>query len=490
MRPAGPRWLLTMHKNNRVRSTPYPPGCILLAVKLMCDRLIPASQTLATMCNVLEECGVNVDEYDWPSAPTLGSWRAGCEASVLAQFGMEMSAAVQRGDKLAFGADGGAVDRHVEGMVIKSSTGRFSLVPWEQGSKAGSLTAANTATAIERGMEYYKQFYELCVADKIDMSAYAPPATMHQVILALHVSQRDHAVNEEKRVEAMNKLKLAAFEAVYKRPPTAEEKEELCIIDGTCGTHKIMLIATECRKADHTVITERVGTDRDCRIREFSSKNALDSFQLQIHKMFDPHAGAYVFGDGFTAFPTWMKAKHPGKLRRMHRLIGNRALIFCVNALVHFMMLDSYVAWTSYTIREKGSANMLHIRIDAKARTIEVSEGLRARGILYVHILNVIRMALKSKKVGTSFLRASHFYVKSLEVAQKMQDDPEFLLDYGYEIFPGDTKVMACRRRWLVKNEDVVKPLFVFNENDDKELCLTILRAYGVAMEEQLRRNS
>ena len=53
LRPAGPRWLTTMHKDNRVRNTPYPPGCILLSTKLMCDRLVPASQVGAVMKDFL-----------------------------------------------------------------------------------------------------------------------------------------------------------------------------------------------------------------------------------------------------------------------------------------------------------------------------------------------------------------------------------------------------------------------------------------------------
>jgi len=84
----------------------------------------------------------------------------------------------------------------------------------------------------------------------------------------------------------MNEAKLKAFLRAKGREPgtaTAEEKDALGIVDGTCGTHKIMLIATACRKADHDVIIARVGAERDMRIREFGSSNCLDSLQVYLH---------------------------------------------------------------------------------------------------------------------------------------------------------------------------------------------------------------
>ena len=45
------------------------------------------------------------------------------------------------------------------------------------------------------------------------------------------------------------------------RTATAEEKEALSIVNVTCGTHKVMLMATAWRKADHDVIIARVGTE-------------------------------------------------------------------------------------------------------------------------------------------------------------------------------------------------------------------------------------
>ena len=125
---------------------------------------------------------------------------------------------------------------------------------------------------------------------------------------------------------------------------------------------------------------------------------------------------------------------------------------------------------------------MLHVRFDAKSRTLEVAEGLRARGLLFVQLLMVMRMALKSKKIRTTFLGASKFYCALLSAAKHMQDDPTFLLKRGYHVFPFSAAVIACHSRWIKCHESVVAPLFNFTDDDDKAFCLTILKAYGAAI--------
>ena len=99
-------------------------------------------------------------------------------------------------------------------------------------------------------------------------------------------------------------------------------------------------------------------------------------------------------------------------------------------------------------------------------------------------------MALKSKKVGTTFLGASKFYCALLSAAKHMQDDPTFLLKRGYHVFPFSAAVIACHSRWIKCHESVVAPLFDFTDDDDKAFCLTILKAYGAAIQDQLERNS
>jgi hypothetical protein len=162
---------------------------ILLSVKHMCDRMVPASQVSAIMKDDFQECGVQVDKFTFPSRWTQGHWRAGAEAAVLIQFGMEMSAAAHHGDKMGLGADGATVDWHVEGFIIATATCRLSTAPWEQGSKAGALTATNSMIAIARAMKFYTAFYETCNAQGFDTMTYPLPVSADDVILCLEASQ-------------------------------------------------------------------------------------------------------------------------------------------------------------------------------------------------------------------------------------------------------------------------------------------------------------
>jgi hypothetical protein len=168
----------------------------------------------------------------------------------------------------------------------------------------------------------------------------------------------------------MDEAKLKAFLRAKGHAPgtaTAEEKDALGIVDGTCGTHKIMLVATACRKADHDVIIARVGAERDMRIREFGSSNCLDSLQVYLHahpfsfntvfllciylnllcgfwcslcmqlqyqKLFGHHVGVYVFGDGLT-FPGWAQKNYPDEVRNIIHLFYDMQRPFV--DLSHFM---------------------------------------------------------------------------------------------------------------------------------------------------------
>ena len=202
---------------------------------------------------------MNCEDYSWPAANTFGERRAGCEAAVLIQFGMELTSAAHRGDKCGLRADGAAVDRHVEGCLVDTNTCRLALPAWEQGSKAGDVTSTTTVLAFKRATYFYLLFYQACKKKNYDMSTYPAPLPVERLILCLHASQRDHASNEGKRIAGMNDAKVKAFEGVMGRAATLAEKKELDIIDGTCGTHKIMLFAAKCREADHAVLVARLG---------------------------------------------------------------------------------------------------------------------------------------------------------------------------------------------------------------------------------------
>lgn len=107
------------------------------------------------MQDTFEECGVDISEYSWPSAQTIGEWCAGSEAAVLIQFGMELTSTARRWVYCGISADGAAIDRHVEGFMVKTDTYRIALPAWEQGNKAGDTTVTNTVLGIGRACMFY-----------------------------------------------------------------------------------------------------------------------------------------------------------------------------------------------------------------------------------------------------------------------------------------------------------------------------------------------
>ena len=88
-----------------------------------------------------------------------------------------------------------------------------------------------------------------------------------------------------------------------------------------CNTHKAMLLSKALRKADHNFLAT-ICPERDK--GEFRTSNMLDTFEIQLAKMFGHHTQAYAFGHGVDKFPSWMKKKYPDRWRGFKRLVGNR----------------------------------------------------------------------------------------------------------------------------------------------------------------------
>ena len=131
------------------------------------------------------------------------------------------------------------------------------------------------------------------------------------------------------------------------------------------------LVANAEQKSQQKVLVQKVGKERDKKIREFNTNNCLDGLQLKLGKLFGDHVDAYVFGNGVWAFPAYMRKKHEHvKLYKMKRMVGNRALVFHENALVHYIMIPYYLSWCVY-VRRKKQGNMLHVRVEAMLRCTE-----------------------------------------------------------------------------------------------------------------------
>lgn len=108
----------------------------------------------------------------------------------------------------------------------------------------------------------------------------------------------------------------------------------------------------------------------------------------------------------------------------MSRLVGNRSLIYQRNALVLFYMLPYYLEYIEFRVKQVGSFNCLHLRSVSKLRCMEMHAGLKARGIMMVHILHPLLVMAKDKTLGYKFLDQKP-YVQQLDVlATQMQEDP------------------------------------------------------------------
>ena len=72
-----------------------------------------------------------------------------------------------------------------------------------------------------------------------------------------------------------------------------------------------------------------------------------------------------------------------------------------------------------------------------------------------------------------------------------MQSDPSFLLEDSFELFPFCAECCRARRANFLSKEDLVQSLFHFDTDmDNRDFCISILKSYGVAIEEQLKQNS
>lgn len=99
------------------------------------------------------------------------------------------------------------------------------------------------------------------------------------LLVNMYNSTNDHAKVELTRVDC---IELAIQELL--------EDETFKINLGTCGHHKIGLIAEACQRADCQIGESVFGKEPDKRIREFKTKNPIDMLQRELSLLF----GMYV----------------------------------------------------------------------------------------------------------------------------------------------------------------------------------------------------
>lgn len=361
---------------------------------------------------------------------------------------------------------------------------------------------------IDRCQTAYNKFYAKCE----DKDGLPVPVKQGSLILNVAASVNDHAANETARVKFISKIRDRIASQLG-------EDNKNPLVSFYCNTHKAMLLAKALREADHQFMST-VCPDRD--EGEFRTSNLLDSFEIQISKMFGHHIESYAFGHGVDKFPAWMMSTHGDRWRGFKRLVGNRAQIFLENSVAMYYMAEYYLEYCDYVLRKAKMGNALHQRLDAKLRSSEMRAGLmnemrartrartqrrshtrilihslshtglRARAIAFIQIQQPLRVASKSNKFGggkrPSQAHMLPVWQKLFEVAERMENDPEFLLDSDYFIFDDvstDISRSCSHYRTTKSNSPMVEKLF-FRSDETHDLTITILKSYGSAIRTRL----
>ena len=160
-----------------------------------------------------------------------------------------------------------------------------------------------------------------------------------------------------------------------------------------------------------------------------------------------------------------MEDKYPDRWRGIKRLVGNRAQIFLENAVAMYYMSTFYREYCNFVLSQAKEGNRLHQRLDEKLCSSEMVAGLlymyimmppgvctwktratpsiptttactvgiRARAIAFIQIQQPLRVSTKSNKYGggkaPSQAKMLPVWQRMVEVAERMETDPEFLLN-------------------------------------------------------------
>ena len=249
-----------------------------------------------------------------------------------------------------------------------------------QEDKRSQTSANGFKGAILHALTAYRVFYDAC-SKRGDCDGLPAPKNLEDILYEIRVLMSDNANNEGGREKVIQGWVGRELQRVK------------------CLHHTLMLACKDVRKSCHRVTTGSIGKERDRKIGEFSTKNVVDSFQLQLGKEFG-HLNPYAFGHGSIDFPTWMDKHHEGKYIGMDRIVGNRSMVFLRNALVHNAMVPYYLEFLDFIITDVDEYNRLQIRTATKIGCAEVCAAIKARAVLFVHIFHPLLELSQSTKLG------------------------------------------------------------------------------------------
>lgn len=142
--------------------------------------------------------------------------------------------------------------------------------------------------------------------------------------------------------------------------------------------------------------------------------------------------------------------------------------------------------------KQVGKFNWLHVRTDAKLRSLEVLACLRARALMFVHFFQPMMIMAKHKDLGLKYLDQGPFIRKALNFCNQLEQTPDILFDPSTRIFDHDAKLCAHMDNWLTcsKNKPMIECLFAGAESESDSMVLTFASAYATTLRERLLTGS
>ena len=353
----GPTWLCELHKDNRPSPrTPFPWQYVYESMKTMAISNIPPSK-MPKLQKSAFSCWTGRHDQEnmcWGHRKTFSRWRQALSFLTLAVCGRMLTKATKKKNWTLI-QDGSPIKGlHAEAFVICTEECDIHMFPWYQWTKSSDHSAKASDIQLRKAQWAWKLWYDSCSEeDQINMSDAVPLPSGALMSAVINVNS-DTAANETLRESKQEDIAGHKFNR------------------GKCFHHDLNKQAEYVRRAGSKVMEDFLGVERDAKCREFKTKNVGDSAQYQWCKLFGHHPVSYTFGNGTMDFPEFMRDRYEGMWRGMERIVGSRSLVFMRNALVHYYMAPYYLEWTDYVTRTVGKFNWLHVRSDAKLRSMEV----------------------------------------------------------------------------------------------------------------------
>ena len=140
--------------------------------------------------------------------------------------------------------------------------------------------------------------------------------------------------------------------------------------------------------------------------------------------------------------------------------------------------------------KQVGKFNWLHVRTDAKLRSLEVLACLRARALIFVHYFQPMMIMAKHNDLGYKYLDQGPFIRKAVDFCNSLEQNPSMILDRDLQIFNHDAKLCQHMNNFLTchKNKPMVDCLFEPAESND--MVLGFVSAYATTLRERLLTGS